>query len=297
VWFLLDLAINFFTTYENEELCVIVTDRTMIAKDYLTGWFIIDFASSIPVGVIVHNSLNGGQDHSDRQKSTAVAAVKMLKIVKLLRLFRFGRIIRKLQERFRLSYSVVMIGKFMVMLGFTAHWLGCFFWFIGTEAVDAGLSSWIQGNGENGTPYLQLPKSDSYIVCLYWALATMTTIGYGDVTPANHLEQLYCMVAMIVGACSFAYGLTNVCSLVFNRNKANVDFMALTDEVAEYMKRHEIPSSLSYRVRKYLWFRQMVATAEITQASTERVLAPLSGELRTEGERHSDYTVRAADRR
>jgi hypothetical protein len=43
------------------------------------------------------------------------------------------------------------------------------------------------------------------ISCLYWAAITMTTIGYGDITPTNNTEKLFVTIYAIFSSCIFAY--------------------------------------------------------------------------------------------
>ncbi|CAM9654046.1 unnamed protein product, partial [Discosporangium mesarthrocarpum] len=38
-----------------------------------------------------------------------------------------------------------------------------------------------------------------YVAAIYWALTTLTTVGYGDITPGVTAEQIYAMFCMILG--------------------------------------------------------------------------------------------------
>jgi hypothetical protein len=37
------------------------------------------------------------------------------------------------------------------------------------------------------------------VLALYWAITTITTVGYGDILPTTWWERLYCIIAMLVG--------------------------------------------------------------------------------------------------
>ena len=43
-----------------------------------------------------------------------------------------------------------------------------------------------------------------YLVALYWAFTTMTTVGYGDVTPQTDEERIFCIFAMIIGVAFYS---------------------------------------------------------------------------------------------
>jgi len=40
---------------------------------------------------------------------------------------------------------------------------------------------------------------DAYTTSLYWATATTTSTGYGDITAYNTLEKIFSVIAMIAG--------------------------------------------------------------------------------------------------
>ena len=52
------------------------------------------------------------------------------------------------------------------------------------------------------------------MVALYWAFTTMTTVGYGDVTPQTDEERIFCIFAMIIGVAFYSYIIATVASMV-----------------------------------------------------------------------------------
>ena len=45
--FLSDIVVNFLTAYESSN-GLLISDKTLIAKNYLRGWFLLDLFTSIP---------------------------------------------------------------------------------------------------------------------------------------------------------------------------------------------------------------------------------------------------------
>jgi len=44
-----------------------------------------------------------------------------------------------------------------------------------------------------------------YIVSYYWALQTLTTVGFGDITSYNAIEHVFASIWMICGVGFYSY--------------------------------------------------------------------------------------------
>ena len=73
---------------------------------------------------------------------------------------------------------------------------------------------------------------DNYIVSVYWSVMTMSTIGYGDVTPKTKYERIYEIFGMILGASVYAYMVGAICSIVASLNAASAEFNQQMDRQA-----------------------------------------------------------------
>lgn len=49
-----------------------------------------------------------------------------------------------------------------------------------------------------------------YVNSVYWAVATMTTIGYGDISPQTPLERLFGIAFLLVACGVFSFTMTTI---------------------------------------------------------------------------------------
>ena len=112
----------------------------------------------------------------------ALTSLSVLRLMRMLRIFRIFKMQRFLDESHflinALKRSAVKVGIFMLFVFLMAVVLG---------AVMYGLE------GTRNPALNTIPKG------IYWAVVTLTTVGYGDVTPVTPLGQWIAMVVMLLG--------------------------------------------------------------------------------------------------
>ncbi len=107
-----------------------------------------------------------------------------LLIVRILRLLRVFRVLKLV--RFN-SESIVLINA----MKSSSYKIGIFFSAVLTIVVLLGTIMYVVENGENG--FTSIPQS------IYWAIITVTTVGYGDIVPHTILGKFISSFAMIIG--------------------------------------------------------------------------------------------------
>ena len=58
------------------------------------------------------------------------------------------------------------------------------------------------------------PLGVKYVHSLYWTIATMTAVGYGDIVAENDYERLYALATQLVGAAYFGFLIGNISTLL-----------------------------------------------------------------------------------
>ncbi|MBX7058539.1 MAG: ion transporter [Leptospirales bacterium] len=226
--FSVDIILNFQTRiYVNGQE---VADRRAIARNYLSGWFIIDLIAALPFDLIIA----GWLPH-------LTYAARTLRLVRLFRLVRIAQVMQRITEANIISVGVLR----MLFLGFwvllVAHWTATIWMAIGGGNIPA------EDQADNGRYYIR---------ALYWSITTMVTIGYGDITPQSTGQTIFAMAIEIAGAAMYGYVIGNVASVIANLDVARSQYLEKLERVSTFMSFRRIPEDLQERVRRYyayLW--------------------------------------------
>lgn len=84
-------------------------------------------------------------------------------------------------------------------------------------------------------------NSYQYLVSVYWALQTLTTVGYGDITPRSVYERILGLIWMIIGVGFYSFTIGNLASIF---NSIDVKAAHLQQKLAvleEFSKRTRLP--------------------------------------------------------
>mmetsp|Transcript_34820 Transcript_34820/g.44907 ORF Transcript_34820/g.44907 Transcript_34820/m.44907 type:complete len:786 (+) Transcript_34820:112-2469(+) len=259
--FLIDMVINFRSAWYEADGSVVTFDQKIAAKNYLRGWFTLDLFSLLPwevIGIL----FNVKGDAALRFPKL----LRLLRLIKILKLVRASRVVRRIEQNMGIKYGILRLCKFAVTLIVLAHWLACALMFITTfktyensQTEKKACISHLNGESVHSTWKWGLfcechcTIGQTYVAALYWSTMTLTTIGYGDVSPDNATEMVFMVVAMLLGAAVFSFVVGTCCSLVEGLDKMGLQFQEEFDAVNDYMHLCGIDKNMRRRVRAYVW--------------------------------------------
>merc|ERR1711871_522143 len=118
-----------------------------------------------------------------------------------------------------------------------------------------------------------------YIASIYWAFTTMTTVGYGDVTPQNFVERSYCVVIMILGGTVFGYIVGSIASLVGSPRRSAGRTEAASQGLNVYLEEQQLPAFIRDHAKKYF---QYYWSRKLSEMGKREILSELPIVLRRE---------------
>ena len=145
----------------------------------------------------------------------------IIRSLRLLRVFRVLKMVRYLGEATSLIKALnASRAKIIVFVGA-----------VFSLTVILGTIMYIIEGGENG--FTSIPRS------IYWAVVTLTTVGYGDIAPGTTLGQIVATAIMILGYGIIAVptGIVSAEITTQSKNIKNKSGASFCDECGEKQKR------------------------------------------------------------
>ena len=254
IYFIADCGLNFFMAYHDTQTNELVTERKLIRRHYLKGWFAVDFASILPIDHI--NRLTGNENSDAGTKTKALKILRMVRLTKLLRIARLKRLVRKHAETIDgLATGFKLFGT-MLVVAFCAHIVACSWYYVGDDPSGwvAAVFSDEQTCDEKTTMCLaNLSIGDKYLVSAWFALAVLLAPTYAPgIEPVTMGEIGFMMFLTVVGVIVTASIIGAVSSTVVNQNLLEAKVTRQLAELREFLVEQKLPRELTGKIRRYM---------------------------------------------
>jgi potassium voltage-gated channel Eag-related subfamily H protein 7 len=253
--YLLDIVLNFFTSYIDETTGEEIKILHKIRTNYIYGWLLLDAISSFPSSLI----------------GTTNSLLTMMKILK-------GARILKLQEtglskaatgaiNHSMNPSVLRMFKLTIIFLLSQHFIACSYYYVSNaQEIE---TSW--------SPSMDLMKNASlqekYIDAFYFAIMVTTA---NDVNPTNGTEKIFTSIMLILGILINASIIGSAANLLSNLDKAEIARKNQLDSINEYLRFKKVPLQLQDKIRRY--YEYVLSSRMIDP--TENLLADLPDRLK-----------------
>jgi hypothetical protein len=235
-FFIIDIFLNCRTTFRDHG--VEVSDGPTCTRHYARRMMVVDIIGSAPLDLIAWVLFGNGRFLG----GSLVLALRLLRLFRIVRLF---VILRRWESYSWTNPGFLRVVKILISILILMHWLASA-WFFTAFAVAFPVDSWaVRAGIENAGPVAQ------YIRSLYWTITTMTTVGYGDITPQRTAEYVFALMTMLMGASIYAFIIGSIASLLSSIQAAKNTHWERIDSVTEYLRQRHVPADINSKVRNY----------------------------------------------
>jgi len=264
------------------------------------------------------DSISGASSSDAEDEGGNVSTLRVLRIVrvarliKLVRLVRSSRIMKRFESRTAINYGHLALFKCLVFLLVAGHWYACIWGLMTTFEAEEYNKCWyvefgycvftpldggllerqLNADPSNATlsaayasqmslqkHYTCVDPTARYVASLYWAIMTITSIGYGDIAAVagNTMEQAVCTFLMLLGGMIWGFVIATFCGVVANLDPAGTEFRTTMDNLNRFMALQGLPNDMRRTLREYFHQTRHLQIARANRLLIENMSPMLQG--------------------
>ena len=191
------------------------------------------------------------------------------------------RFMHKIEVPLSIPYQQMALMRFLIILAFVCHWLACL-WAMTLGLQDGNQPTWIDGIAAEDLA-LGIRTRDSplrvYMTSFYFCSYTLTSVGYGDIGPANLMERVVCTAIILSAGLVWAYVIGEVAAIVHDLTAESHVFRKRMHHLNLMMQDQGLPHDLCCRLRSFFLQNRHQALVMARQALLDRMSPQLQSEV------------------
>ncbi|MBU1100096.1 MAG: cyclic nucleotide-binding domain-containing protein [Bacteroidetes bacterium] len=203
----------FFNIFYHDTFIIVDSfDERQSADKYINSYFVFDVMAALPLGVIFN--------------------MPILQLFHLAKFVKVGNLMHRLKLRMLQYANTLTMVFFLFWMGLSAHFISI---------------GWLALRGQD----FELAEITNYIQSLYWAVTTLTTVGYGDITPNTSAQMIYTIFVMILGVGIYGYVIGNIASILSKRDPSKLKYSENLEKLSALVANRNLPLPLQKRIQDY----------------------------------------------
>jgi len=232
----IDIGVNFVTGYA--EHAKVIMDWKMIARRYISKWFLFDVIVILPdwVALILQ------QNESIADTLSALRLLKIIRMFRLMRLVKMQRVIGDAFSRIHSDVCLALVRIALVLLSIltSLHVIACFWYIVGK--ADGG---WVSTLGVEDS------AADGYLVSLHWALASMQGTLW-SITPLKIQERLFSVIMLPILLVFTAFFIAYTTMMLQQSTEVMRSLAGKRATLRIVARHYDLPEDMCTRIKRFI---------------------------------------------
>ncbi|KAJ8485998.1 hypothetical protein OPV22_018483 [Ensete ventricosum] len=247
-----DIVLTFFVAYLDKTSYLLIDSRKTIAWRYLSTWFLLDLASTVPSEI------------ARRVLPHKLGSYGFFNMLRLWRLRRVSSLFAQLEKDRKFNYFWVRCAKLICVTLFAVHFAGCFFYFIAARYHDPS-RTWI---GASIPDFHVQSLWIRYVTALYWSITSLSTVGYGDLNAKNTWEMAFVIAYKLFNLGLTSYLIGNMTNLVVHGTSRTRKYRDTIQAATGFAQRNQLPDRLQNQMISHLSLKFRIDSEGLDQQET-----------------------------
>ena len=255
VIYFIDVLMGFFKMYYNFEE-QLIDDHSKIVNHYLKGFFALDLICASPLLSInifttpkcnIHNKIKLTHKYYDCKLNDLIDLWKLIKLIKIVKILNDNFVIRffyKCIDEFDINENIITFIAYLCIVGNSLHFATCLNIFISRNSYP----NWIFSLNMQNKSFLEI-----YLTSLYHIVTSLTTVGYGDITPNTLIENIFQLIILLIGIVAYSWLVSSFSNYIKINNEKYIEYenkVKILEDIK--LKNPKIPDNLYMKIFKHL---------------------------------------------
>ncbi|KRX08373.1 Cyclic nucleotide-binding protein [Pseudocohnilembus persalinus] len=139
----------------------------------------------------------------------------------------------QLEQKYNATYELV---RLIFIIFIVAHYTALAFYYVAHIEIQYNQNdTWIQQKQMEASQWYI-----KYIEALYFSFITMSTVGYGDISPSTQQEKILVIILTLISCGIFAYAINTIGSIFRDKQLKNASIKKKKYEISKYMIKRNI---------------------------------------------------------